>query len=62
MKKFEGKNIVIVGGTSGIGEKAAISLAESGANIVLCGRNIENGILIAEEIKKNRSKGKVYKM
>jgi len=61
MKKFEGKNIVIVGGTSGIGEKAAISLAESGANIVLCGRNIENGILIAEEIKKIGVKAKFIK-
>lgn len=50
MKRLDGKNIIITGGTSGIGEISAIKLAEEGANLVICGRNEEKGIAITKEI------------
>ena len=36
---MQGKTVVITGGTSGIGEVAAVRLAEKGARIVLIARN-----------------------
>lgn len=38
---FEGKNFVVVGASSGIGKQTAIELAESGANVLAVGRNLE---------------------
>ena len=38
---FEGKNFAVVGASSGIGKQCAIELAESGANILAIGRNLE---------------------
>jgi short-subunit dehydrogenase len=38
-EKVEGKNIVISGGTTGIGRAAAILLASYGANIIIFGRH-----------------------
>lgn len=51
MKKLDKKNIIITGGTSGIGKAAAIKLAESGANIIISGRNVEAGRAVVQEIK-----------
>ncbi|MFI4956520.1 MAG: SDR family NAD(P)-dependent oxidoreductase [Gammaproteobacteria bacterium] len=49
-KKLEGKNVVVIGATSGIGRAAAISLAEHGANVVFCGRDLERGSSLEKEI------------
>ena len=38
---FEEKNFVVVGASSGIGKQTAIELAESGANVLAIGRNLE---------------------
>lgn len=50
MKRLEGKNILVTGGTSGIGKASAIKLAEQGGNIIITGRNEEKGELIKKEI------------
>jgi len=50
MKRLNGKNIVITGGTSGIGRTSAIKLAENGANLIISGRNEERGELVRKEI------------
>lgn len=39
---FTGKNIVITGGTTGIGFATATAFIEAGANVWITGRNIEN--------------------
>lgn len=39
-KAFEGKTVVITGGTSGIGYAIAEAFGEQGANIVVCARNL----------------------
>ena len=38
---FNEKNFVVVGASSGIGRQVAIELAESGANVLAIGRNLE---------------------
>ncbi len=38
---FEGKTILVTGGTSGIGFALAQSLIEDGANVIVVGRNVE---------------------
>ena len=41
---LEGKNIVIIGGTTGLGFSAAKAFVKNGANVVVVGRNPENCI------------------
>ncbi|NND34268.1 MAG: SDR family oxidoreductase [Saprospiraceae bacterium] len=44
-----GKNIVIIGGTTGIGLSAALAFIELGANVVAIGRNAESCALAKEQ-------------
>ena len=39
MKRFEGKNVLVTGGNSGIGLAAALSFAKEGARVVFTGRD-----------------------
>lgn len=41
-KSFEGKVVIITGGTSGIGKACAEAFGKEGAKVVITGRNIEN--------------------
>ncbi len=50
MFTLEGKTAIVSGGGKGIGLKMAEGLAEAGANIVLCSRNVENCRKAAEDI------------
>jgi 3-oxoacyl-[acyl-carrier protein] reductase len=43
MKRFEGKKVVISGGTKGIGLAIAKNFLEEGAKVVILGRSLENG-------------------
>lgn len=61
MKKLDGKNIIVTGATSGIGEVSAIKLAENGANLIICGRNQEKGNSVARKISANNGKAKFIK-
>ena len=47
---LSGQTIVITGATSGLGKESARALAQTGAHLVLCGRNDEKGQAVAEEI------------
>ena len=38
-QKFQGKRVIVTGGTTGIGRATARALAEQGAQIFICGRN-----------------------
>jgi NAD(P)-dependent dehydrogenase (short-subunit alcohol dehydrogenase family) len=50
MTRLKNKNIVITGATSGIGKASAIKLAQNGANLIISGRDIRRGELVAQEI------------
>lgn len=52
-KRFEGKNVVISGATSGIGRVTSIKFAEEGANVYLLGRNVERGNDVVDCISVN---------
>ncbi len=58
MGLLDNKVILIVGGTSGIGEGAAIEAAQNGAKVVVSGRREDFGNKVVEAIKK---KGVVYR-
>jgi NAD(P)-dependent dehydrogenase (short-subunit alcohol dehydrogenase family) len=47
---FEGKTVLVTGGTSGIGEATARAYAAAGANIVITGRDEQRGQRIAREL------------
>jgi len=49
---FKGKNVVITGGSAGIGLAAAKLFAECGANVAICARREEKLKAAVEEIKK----------
>jgi NAD(P)-dependent dehydrogenase (short-subunit alcohol dehydrogenase family) len=49
--RLEGAIAVVTGGTQGVGEAIARTLAERGADgIVICGRNAERGAAVAKDI------------
>ena len=49
---LDGKVAIITGGYTGIGKQMAEGLAEAGANVVLCARNLDGCVQTAEEIEK----------
>lgn len=53
MGKLEEKNVLITGGTSGIGEATAILFAHEGANTIIVGRSKEKGEAVVNKILKD---------
>jgi NAD(P)-dependent dehydrogenase (short-subunit alcohol dehydrogenase family) len=51
-RALEGKSLVIIGGTTGIGLSAARAFIENGAHVVVIGRNIESGLAAKEALGK----------
>lgn len=51
MFNLQGKLAVVMGGTSTLGSSMALGLAQSGADIILTGRNKEKATTILEQIK-----------
>ena len=50
-KSYDGKIVLVTGGTSGIGKATAIAFAEAGAKVVLTGRREKEGKQVVAEIK-----------
>jgi len=50
MQRLEGKRIVIIGGTTGIGLSAASCFVAEGARLVIVGRNEENALRAEKEL------------
>lgn len=48
---FEGKNVLVVGGNSGIGLAAAKAFSQEGANLIITGRNVETLTSKADEME-----------
>ena len=50
-KQFQGKVVLITGGTSGIGEATAIQFANQGAKVIITGRRADRGESVASNIQ-----------
>ena len=48
---LQGKNALITGGSSGIGEHTALELARMGANVTIIGRSAERTTAAAQRIR-----------
>lgn len=51
MKRLEGKISLITGGTSGMGEAFVKKFAEEGSTVIFCGRSVDKGNKIVNEVK-----------
>lgn len=49
------KKILVTGGTSGIGEATIKELIRNGAKVAFCGRNVERGNKIIQDLKESKS-------
>ena len=50
-KQFQNKTVLILGATSGIGRTTALRFAQEGANVVIGGRNEDNGNEVVRSIE-----------
>src|SRR5579859_4210807 len=52
-RRFENKVVLVTGGTSGIGRAASLMFAAEGGKVAFCGRNIERGKQVEDQIREN---------
>ena len=50
---LSGKNIVIIGGTTGLGLSAALAFVKNGAKVVVIGRNQESCVKAQDRLNNN---------
>ena len=56
MQRYAGKNVLISGGGSGIGQAICLRLAAEGANIILIDKDLQGGQAVEQELKQQNIK------
>ena len=56
-RRFENKVVLVTGGTSGIGRAACLMFAAEGGKVAFCGRNIERGNKVQDQICESGGSG-----
>jgi NAD(P)-dependent dehydrogenase (short-subunit alcohol dehydrogenase family) len=56
-RRFENKVVLVTGGTSGIGRAASLMFAAEGGRVAFCGRNIERGKQVQDQIRETGGSG-----
>ncbi|MFA6244750.1 MAG: SDR family NAD(P)-dependent oxidoreductase, partial [Candidatus Hydrogenedentales bacterium] len=55
MSEFQGKVVLVTGGTRGIGRACALAFAKEGAVVAVCGRSPETSEAAARELAQESS-------
>ena len=48
--RLEGRTALVTGGSKGLGRAMALALAQAGANVAICSRNLEEAVEAAEDV------------
>lgn len=59
-KQFEGKTVVVTGGSKGIGRGIAKVFSEKGANVAIIARNLEEATKTAKELQGEHNSVNAY--
>lgn len=59
-KNFEGRKLLVVGGTSGIGLEAAMMVAQDGGTVVVVGNRVEKAEVARKQLAAVAGQGKVF--
>ena len=57
MKTFDGKVVIVTGGSSGLGEAAALKFAQEGAKVVVAARREDRGQGVVQKIEESGGDG-----
>ena len=59
-KSFDGRKLLVVGGTSGIGLEVATMVAQEGGTVVVVGNRVEKAAVARQQVAAIAGEGKAF--